>query len=321
MYPPYKITKKSLKLIVDISNLIGRYEGIHSPVPTPQLRKQNKIKTIYGTLAIEGNTLTIEQITAIIENKRVIGPKKDIIEVNNAIKAYQDLSLFNQHSLESLSKAHKIFMQSLVKDAGQIRTGNVGIFKAGKVSHVAPQPKMLPRLLKNLFEFFKKSDEHKIIKSCIFHYEFEFIHPFSDGNGRLGRFWQSVILYNYNNIFEYIPIESLIKENQRDYYKVLEQCDKEGESTTFIEFILEIIFRGLEDFLENIKTSPIDIEVRIAKAKEYFKTKTFTRKDYLNLFKTISTATGSRDLQHCVKNKIVKKSGDKRLTVYKFLNR
>ena len=321
MYPPYKITKKSLELIVDISNLIGRYEGIHSPIPTPQLRKQNKIKTIYGTLAIEGNTLTIEQITAIIENKRVIGPKKDIIEVNNAIKAYQDLSAFNQHSLESLCKAHKIFMQSLVKDAGQIRAGNVGIFKGGKVSHVAPQPRMLPRLLKNLFEFFKKSDEHKIIKSCVFHYEFEFIHPFSDGNGRLGRFWQSVILYNYNNIFEYIPIESLIKENQRDYYKVLEQCDKEGESTTFIEFILEIIFRGLEDFLENIKTSPIDIEVRIAKAKEYFKTKTFTRKDYLNLFKTISTATASRDLQHCVKNKIVKKSGDKRLTVYKFLNR
>ena len=318
MPPPYKITKKSLKLIVDISNLIGRYEGIHSPVPTPQLRKQNKIKTIYGTLAIEGNTLTIEQITAIIENKRVIGQKKDIIEVNNAIKAYQDLSLFNQHSLESLCKAHKIFMQSLVKDAGQIRAGNVGIFKGGKVSHVAPQPKMLPRLLKNLFEFFKKSDEHKIIKSCVFHYEFEFIHPFSDGNGRLGRFWQSVILYNYNNIFEYIPIESLIKENQKDYYKVLEQCDKEGESTKFIEFILEIIFRGLKDFLENIKTSPIDIEVRIAKAKEYFRIKTFTRKDYLNLFKTISTATASRDLQHYVKNKMLKRSGDKRLTVYKF---
>lgn len=318
MYPPYKITKKSLKLISEISNLIGRYEGIYSPPPTPQLRKQNRIKSIYGTLSIEGNILSLEQVTAIIEKKKVIGPHKDILEVNNAIKAYEDLKKFNLHSLESLCKAHGMFMKDLVKDAGKIRSGNVGIFKGGQVVHVAPQPKMLPRLLKNLFAFLKKSDDHKIIKSCVFHYEFEFIHPFSDGNGRMGRFWQNIILYSYNPVFEYLPIESLIKENQRNYYNVLQQCDKEAESTKFIEFMLEIILRALNDFFNNIKTEPIDTKARITKAKEYFKTKTFTRKDYLNLFKTISTATASRDLKYCVEKKLAHKSGDKRLATYRF---
>ena len=319
MYPPYKITKKSISLIADISILLGKLEGLTSSIPTPQLRKQNKIKTIYGTLSIEGNTLSIEQITAIIENKRVIGPKKDILEVNNAIKAYEDLSKYNPNSLEALCKAHKIFMSGLIPDSGRIRTTNVGILKGSKVSHIAPQSKMLPKLLKDIFDYLKKNkDEHSLIKSSVFHYEFEFIHPFVDGNGRLGRFWQTLILYNYNPIFQYIPIESIIQENQQDYYLALEQSDKQGESSKFIEFMIEIIYNSLTRYYSEFKPEPISTEQRTNKAKEHFNNKEFSRKDYIDLFKNISTATASRDLKYCVDKKLVEKIGDKRLTSYKF---
>ena len=319
MYPPYKITNKSISLIAEISTLLGKLEGFTSTIPTPQLRKQNKIKTIHGTLSIEGNTLSIGQITAIIENKRVIGPKKDIIEVNNAINAYEDLSKYNPNSLDSLCKAHKVFMQSLVDNAGKVRSSNVGILKGNKVSHIAPQPKMLPKLLKNLFDYLTKNkDEHLLIRSTIFHYEFEFIHPFIDGNGRLGRFWQTIILYNYNPVFQYIPIESIIKENQQDYYLALEQSDKQGESTIFIEFMLGIIYNSLNRYYSEFKPETVSTEQRITKAKEHFKSTKFSRKDYIDLFKNISTATASRDLKYCVDKKLAEKYGDKRLTSYKF---
>lgn len=319
MHPPYKITNKTLLLISEISALLGKLEGFISVVPTPQLRKQNKIKTIHGTLSIEGNTLSIEQITAIMENKRVIGPRKDILEVNNAIKAYEDLARFNPNSLNSLCKAHKIFMNDLVKDAGRIRMTNVGILKGSKVSHIAPQAKMLSKLLRDLFNYLTKSkDDHPLIKSSVFHYEFEFIHPFTDGNGRLGRFWQTLILYNYNSIFQYIPIESIIKQNQKAYYLALEKSDKQGESTLFIEFILEIIYDSLNRYDREFKPETVTSEQRINRAKESFKNKTFSRKDYISLFKDISTATASRDLRLCVEKKLVEKFGDKRLSSYRF---
>jgi Fic family protein len=319
MYQPYKITKQSISLIADISQLLGKLEGLISVIPTPQLRKQNKIKTIYGTLSIEGNTLSIEQITDIIENKKIIGPKKDILEVNNAIKAYEGLTKYNPGSLDSLCKAHKTFMQGLIDNAGKTRSTNVGILKGSKVSHIAPQPKMLPKLLKNLFDYIKRNkDEHPLIQSSAFHYEFEFIHPFLDGNGRLGRFWQTLILYKYNPVFQYIPIESIIKENQQAYYLALEQSDKQGESTRFIEFMLGIIYNSLSRYYSEFKPEPASTEQRINKAKEYFRNKMFSRKDYINLFKDISTATASRDLKYCVDKKLVEKLGDKRLSSYKF---
>ena len=320
MYPPYKLTNKSIKLISDISSLTGKYEGLLLPKPAIKLRKQNKIKTLYGTLSIEGNTLSIEQITAIIEGKKILGPKKDILEVKNAITVYEDLSKYDFKSVKSLCHAHKLLMNNLVEHPGIFRSKNVGILKGSKVGHIAPQPTMLPKLIKNLFDYLNKKDEHPFVKSSVFHYEFEFIHPFSDGNGRVGRLWQSVILYNYNPIFEYIPIESVIKENQSDYYKALEKSDREGESSHFIEFMLEMIYIALKDFLDHLKTGTITTETRVEKAKEYFKNKTFTRKDYINFFKNISTATASRDLKYGTENKLIVKSGDKRTAVYRFKN-
>ena len=319
MYPPYNITNKSISLIAEISALLGKLEGFTSTIPSPQLRKQNKIKTIHGTLSIEGNTLSIEQITAIIENKKIIGPKKDILEVGNAIKAYEDLSKYNPYLLDSLCKAHKVFMQDLVDNAGNVRSSNVGILKGSKIAHIAPQPKMLPKLLKNLFNYLKgNKDDHALIKSSVFHYEFEFIHPFTDGNGRLGRFWQTLLLYNYNPIFQYIPIESIIKENQQTYYLALEKSDRQGESTIFVEFMLDTIYNSLNRYYSEFKPETVSTEQRITKAKEYFKNKKFSRKDYIDLLKNISTATASRDLKFCVDEKLVERFGDKRLTSYRF---
>ena len=195
----------------------------------------------------------------------------------------------------------------------------MGILKGSKVSHIAPQPKMLPKLLNNLFNYLRKNKEdHPLIKSSVFHYEFEFIHPFTDGNGRLGRFWQTLILYNYNPIFQYIPIESIIKENQQAYYLALEKSDKQGESTLFIEFMLKIIHDSFGKYYSDFKPEPESTEQRIAKAKEHFENRKFSRKNYIDLLKNISTATASRDLKYCVDKKLVEKFGDKRLTSYRF---
>jgi len=319
MVPPYKITPKILSLVSDISTLIGRYEGLISPRPTPKLRKQNRIKTIHGTLSIEGNTLSLEQVTAIIEHKKVIGPAKEILEVNNAVKVYDELNKFKPNSIKSFCDAHKMLMSGLVKEAGQFRSGSVGILKGGKVSHIAPKASLVHGLIKELFEYLKESKDNILIKSCVFHYELEFIHPFFDGNGRMGRLWQTVLLYNYHPIFEYIPVESVIKEHQLAYYNALEASDKSGESTAFLEFMLEIFYKSLSDFFNSFKPESITMDDRIQKAKEHFNKKTFSRKEYINYFKSISSATASRDLAEAVKSKMLTRKGDKRLSVYEFM--
>ena len=177
-------------------------------------------------MEIEGNTLSEEQITALLENKRVIAPQKDILEVQNAIKVYNQLSKFNPYRLRDLEKAHSILMKGLIDNAGKLRTSNVGIVKGSKVEHIAPNGSIVMGLMNNLFEYLKKDKELLLIKSCVFHYEFEFIHPFLDGNGRMGRLWQTLILMQQYPVFEYLPVESLIKQKQREYYKKLSESDK-----------------------------------------------------------------------------------------------
>ncbi|MDD9898579.1 MAG: Fic family protein, partial [Candidatus Melainabacteria bacterium] len=239
--PSYQITSNINNFVAKVSEIIGKIKSEHLSTSSPQLRKRNRIKTIQGSLAIEGNSLSVEQVTAVIDEQTVLAPIKDIKEVQNAITAYQEIPNYKVNSSRSLLKAHKFMMQSLIPCAGQLRSGDVGIVKGSQVAHVAPPAKMLDKLMTQLFDYLKHSKDHALIKSCVFHYEFEFIHPFTDGNGRLGRLWQTVILYNYNEIFEFVPVESLIKLKQQEYYKVLERCDKAADSTLFIEFMLEII--------------------------------------------------------------------------------
>lgn len=317
MKPPYQITNKILKLIVAISEKIGEVNATHLYKPPTELRKKNRIKTIQSSLEIEGNTLTEEQITALLENKRVLAPKKDILEVQNAIKVYEQLHSFNPNSLKDLEKAHGILMNGLVDTAGKLRTKNVGIVKGSKVEHIAPSGAMVKGLMNNLFTYLKKDNDLLLIKSCVFHYEFEFIHPFIDGNGRMGRLWQTLILMQEYPVFEYLPIESLIKENQETYYKVLSQSDKTGSSTPFIEFMLNIILQSLENLLTT-QNRTLTTEDRIALYKDIVKNNEFSRKDYLLNYKEISQATASRDLKWGVEQGILNKTGDKRLTIYQY---
>ena len=315
MKPPYKIITNILRLISSISQKLGEISAKYVSRPSPQLRKQNKIKTIHSSLKIEGNSLSEEQITAIVENKRVVGVKKDILEVKNAIKVYDNIKSFNPFSYKSFLKAHKTLMNNLVEDPGKYRTQNVGIFKGSQIAHLAPPAQKVPVLMDNLFKYLKKYDEITLIKSCVFHYELEFIHPFFDGNGRMGRLWQTIILMQEYAVFENLPFETLINQTQKEYYKALEISDKNGDSTKFIEYMLNVLEKSLINLLDfNNRTFSGNerLEYFISLGK-----KEFTRKDYMNVFKDISSSTASRDLAKGVERNILSKIGTMNKTLYK----
>jgi len=317
MKPPYKITDKIIRLVASISERLGEINAIHLYKPPTELRKKNRIKTIQSSLEIEGNTLTEDQITAIIENKRIIAPEKDILEVLNAIKIYDQLHTLNPNNIKDLEKAQGILMKGLIENEGKLRVKNVGIVQGSKIKHLAPDGSMVKGLMNDLFSYLKNDNELILIKSCVFHYEFEFIHPFIDGNGRMGRLWQTLILMQKYPVFEFIPVEHLIKINQEEYYKVLEQSDNSGESTLFIEWMLQILLQALEELLKT-QNRNLTVKDRIELFKVIIGKREFYRKEYLQNFREISTATASRDLKWAVENEILKKSGEKRLTTYQF---
>jgi Fic family protein len=314
MKPPYDITPKILKLISSISEKIGEVNANYLTKQSPQLRKQNRIKTIHSSLKIEGNTLTEEQITALIENKRVIGPEKDVLEVLNAIKVYEKLDSYKFSLDKSFLKAHLELMNGLIESAGKYRKQGVGIVKGATVEHVAPPFENVPHLMKDLFEYLKDSDELTLIKSCVFHYEMEFIHPFLDGNGRMGRLWQTLILMAEYPVFEFLPFETLISKTQDEYYKSLALSDKSGKSTYFIEYMLGVIEKSLESLLNYNNRVLKDVD-----RLEYFLKlgiKEFNRKDYMNIFKDLSSATASRDLKKGMKMNMFESIGNLNKTKY-----
>ncbi len=320
MKPPYKITGNILKLVASISERIGEINAAHLQKPPTELRRRNRIRTIHSSLQIEGNSLSVEQVTAIIDNKRVAGTQKEILEVKNAIAVYDSIQRLNPYSIDSFCKAHGILMKGLVESAGRMRTKQVGIAKGSQVTHVAPPGAMVRPLMKDLFDYLKNDDEMLLIKSAVFHYEMEFIHPFMDGNGRMGRLWQTVILKEGYPVFEYLPVENLIKERQVQYYDALSKSDKMGESTHFIEFMLKILLESLEGLLSTQNVSLTNMD-RINLFRQVVKDQFFTRKDYLLNFKEISPATASRDLRLATENRIVEKIGDKRTTKYRYMER
>jgi Fic family protein len=314
MKPPYEITPAILNYITSISEKIGEINANYLNKPSPQLRKQNKIKTIHSSLKIEGNTLSEEQITALIENKRVIGPQKDVKEVLNAITIYDNLDNFNSTDEKSFLKAHKILLSNLIEKSGKYRTQSVGIVKGSKVEHLAPPAQNVPFLMKDLFDYLKNTDEIELIKSCVFHYEMEFIHPFIDGNGRMGRLWQTLILMKKYPVFEYLPFETLISKNQEKYYKALSESDKLGKSTKFIEYMLSIIDSSIADLL-NFNNRTLSEKERLDYFISLNKTE-FTRKNYMDVFKYISSATASRDLKNGTEKELFNKIGEKNKTKY-----
>jgi len=320
MKPPYQITTRILQLISSVSEKIGEINAAYLFKPPAELRKKNRIKTIQSSLEIEGNSLSLDQVTAILDNKKIIAPEKDILEVKNAIKAYENIDNYNPASLTSFCKAHGILMNGLIENAGKIRTKSAGILKGSIVTHIAPPGDLVKSLVKELFNYLKNDKDLPVIKSCVFHYEIEFIHPFMDGNGRMGRLWQTVILKQYSPVFEFLPIESLIKKRQSEYYRILGESDNKGDSTGFIEFMLQIINESLEELLTNQNVT-LTSKDRLDIFKEKIGRSSFNRQDYMRHFKDISTSTASRDLKVAVDSGLIDKTGDKRTTSYKFKNK
>ena len=251
--PPYTITNKIVALIAEISELIGHITVTSGLNNNPKLRRDNRIKTIQASLAIENNTLTVEQITALLNGKRILGTPAEIKEVKNAYEVYEQLLTFNPFSVSDLLKAHGILMADLVKNAGHFRTGGVGVFKGSRVVHMAPPAEFVPEHIANLLSWYQQSTAHPLVKSAVFHYEFEFIHPFADGNGRMGRLWHTLLLTAWKEILAWIPVETLVKKRQEKYYEALGKADKEADSTVFAEFMLT----ALRDALKDIPTTDL----------------------------------------------------------------
>lgn len=318
--PPFEITSEVLQLSQAIAYELGIISGVKLTSVPVKLRRSNKIQTIQSSLAIEGNTLSIEQITDIMEGKRVVGPSKDIKEVQNAIILYDQLTQFDPLSIESFLQAHSILMEGLEKESGVWRSGGVGIFKGSEVAHMAPPAKRVPNLMTDLFSFIEKKEETSwLIKACVFHYELEFIHPFIDGNGRMGRLWQQLLLMKENSIFEFIPVEAMIKHHQHEYYDVLGQCDAKGESTMFIVFALEQILATLKEYTVSATSQIVHPNDRLEYARDRVEDEWFSRKQYINVHKDISSATASRDLALGLEKKVLTKKGSKNQVRYKFI--
>ena len=248
--PPYQITDTVIHLIAEISEQVGVVAIKSEAAANPLLRKDNQIKTIHSSLAIENNSLSLEQVTDVINGKRILGAPNEIREVKNAYEAYKLLLSMNPFDVSDLLKAHKLLMSDLTKEAGRFRSGGVGVFAGEKLIHMAPPSNIVPKLMSDLFTWVQTTTAHPLIKSSVFHYEFEFIHPFSDGNGRMGRMWQTLLLSQWKPVFGWLPVETLIRERQNEYYEMLAVADKAANSTAFVEFMLTIIRDALREMIQ-----------------------------------------------------------------------
>ncbi|HSR67564.1 MAG TPA: Fic family protein [Acidobacteriota bacterium] len=247
--PPYDLTPALLRLVGEIGEEIGRYSALAESRLTPRLRRENRIRTIQASLAIENNTLTVEQVSAVIEGKRVLGHPREIQEVRNAFAAYEAMENWKPASKDDLLTAHRILMSGLVDHPGQFRKGGVGIFRGRELVHMAPPAQRVPQLMADLLGWLEETEEHPLVASCVFHYEVEFIHPFSDGNGRMGRLWQTLILRQWKPLLAFLPVETLVRDRQDEYYRVLAVSDEGADCTVFVEFMLTALLDSLREAL------------------------------------------------------------------------
>ncbi len=317
MKPPYTISPSILNLVASISLKIGEASAHYLDKKSPQLRKANRIKTIQATLGIEGNTLSESQVQAIDEGKRLLGFERDQKEVQNAIALYARWDEFDPSKRASFLNAHLLLMQGLVTNPGEYRNRSVGITKGKTLTHIAPPAERVSYLMDDLFDYVARDPDPLLIKSCVFHYELEFIHPFLDGNGRMGRFWQSLLLSKSHPIFEFLPFETIIAASQSAYYQALAKSDACAQSTPFIEYMLGVLDQSLANLLNTTNVVLSETE-RI----EYFifiGMKDFSRKDYQRVFKNLSTATASRDLKKGVELALFSTYGERNATRYRVL--
>ena len=250
--PPFTISAEAINLIAEITAQIERYAIRLEQEDGLRLRKANRIKTIHSSLAIEGNILTEAQVSDIINGKNVVAPLRDIQEVKNAIRTYELYSSLDPFKVKDLLRAHGVMMEALVDEAGRFRSKGVGVFNKQGCVHLAPPATRVPLLIDDLFDWLKKSKDHLLIRSCIFHFEFEFIHPFMDGNGRMGRLWQSLILGRLHPLFEHLPVENMVHANQQEYYKALAESSNKADCGIFIDFMLREILKALKAHQGNL---------------------------------------------------------------------
>ena len=294
---PFQINSNIINLVADISELSGQISINSKLTNSPQLRRTNRIKTIYSSLAIEQNTLTIEQVTDVIAGKRILAPPKDIAEVKNAYEIYDCLDSLNPYDVNDLLHAHGVMVRDLVSDAGEFRTKPVGVVDSnGNILHFGTLPAYVPQLVCDLLDWVKNDSLHILIKSCVFHYEFELIHPFSDGNGRIGRLWHTLLLSTWNPMFAWLPIESIIHNKQSEYYEAINMSNNNADSTVFIEFMLGAIKSALLDVTESSSAKTDKASNREKVIKEYLiSNNVISNKNVCELF-NVSTSTANRIL-------------------------
>ncbi len=311
--PPFEITNQMIDYVAEIAELVGKLSAVSSLSANPTLRRSNRIRTIHGSLAIEQNTLSLEQVTAVLNGKHVLAPPKDIAEVKNAYEIYERLDELDPYSVDDLLTAHGIMTRGLVEESGIFRTRPVGVVDSeGHVLHFGTLPQYVPDLVMELLDWVRTSEVHMLIRSCVFHYELELIHPFADGNGRVGRLWHTLLLSKWNPAFAWLPVESIIHNRQQEYYDVINASNDAGESTVFIEFMLSAIKASL---IEAISTSDEMSDVKIDKStlrwkkiEEYLKTHDYIMNADVRELCGVSAATANRILS--------KLSAERRLLKY-----
>lgn len=296
--PPFEINERIMADVIEIAELVGRVSVTDKISMNPTLRRTNRIQTIYSSLAIEQNTLDIEQVTAVLSGKRVIAPLKDIAEVKNAYEIYDNMDKLNPYSIDDLLKAHSVMERGLLNEAGEFRSRPVGVADSeGNILHFGTLPQYVPKFIQELLEWTEKSEIHLLIKSCVFHYEFELIHPFADGNGRMGRLWHTLLLSKWNPIFAWLPIESIIHDNQSEYYNAINVSNNNGNSTVFIEFMLSVIKQALQ---ESINDKPKNIssksDLRWNKINDYLEMHEYILNSDVQKLLGVSSATATRIL-------------------------
>ena len=299
--PPFEITNAMIDHVAEIAELVGRLTSTNQLSVNPTLRRTNRIRTIHGSLAIEQNTLTLEQVTAILNGKQVLAPPKDIAEVKNAYEIYERLEELDPYSVDDLLTAHGIMMRGLVEESGVFRSRPVGVVdQAGHVLHFGTLPQYVPDLVMELLDWAKNSDIHMLIRSCVFHYELELIHPFADGNGRIGRLWHTLLLSKWNPAFAWLPVESIIHDRQQEYYEGINASNNAGESTVFIEFMLSAIKASLMDAIntsDEMSDGAMDkVTVRWRQIEKFLETHEFIMNADVRALCGVSAATANRVL-------------------------
>lgn len=299
--PPFEITNQMIDYVAEIAELVGNLNVTNRLTANPTLRRSNRIRTIHGSLAIEQNTLSLEQVTAVLNGKRVLAPPKDIAEVKNAYEIYERLDELDPYSVDDLLIAHGIMTRGLVEESGMFRTRPVGVVDSeGHVLHFGTLPQYVPDLVMELLEWAKTSEVHMLIRSCVFHYELELIHPFADGNGRVGRLWHTLLLSRWNPVFAWLPVESIIHDRQQEYYDAINASNDAGESTPFIGFMLSAIKASLIEAI-NLNDEVSDVKINKAtlrwnKIQEYLQTHDYIMNADVRQLCGVSAATANRIL-------------------------